>query len=55
MVRYNFAHDPQTIRMLSSSHYPFFPGDDPASSPSMSVLYVRCEATGQMITQATEM
>ena len=49
VVRYDFARDPQTIRMNSSSQYLFFPSHDPASSPSASVLHVRCEATGHAI------
>ena len=53
VVRYDFMHDPQTVRMSSSSPYPFFPSHDPASSPSASVLYVRCEATGRVITVHT--
>ena len=50
VVRYDFTRDPETIRMSSSSQYPFFPSHDPASSPSASVLYVCCEATGHTIT-----
>ena len=50
MVRYDFMRDPQTIRMSSSPQYPSFPSHEPALSPSASVLHVRCEATGHMIT-----
>ena len=49
VVRYDFARDPKTIRMSSSSQYPFFPSYDSASSPSAFVLHVRCEATGHTI------
>ena len=53
VVRYDFTRDPQTIRMSSSSQYPFFPGHDPASSPSAFMLHVRFEATGHTITLHT--
>ena len=53
MVRYNFTRNPRTIRMLSSSQYRSFPSDAPASIPSESMLHVRCEATGHMITVHT--
>ena len=49
MVRYDFTHNPQTIRMSSTSVYPSFPSHEPASSPSASVLHVHCEVTGHTI------
>ena len=53
VVCYDFTRDPQTICMSSSSQYPFFPGHDPALSPSAFVLHVRCEVTGHTITVHT--
>lgn len=50
VVRYDFAADPLTIRMSSSSSHPYFPSHDPASTPSLSVLSIRCEIAGHTIT-----
>ena len=50
IVRYDFAHEPATLRMSSSAPSPSFPGGESAVRPGATVMYVECEASGQTIT-----